>query len=145
MRTIVVSGARSGVGKTSLARRICSILPGALHVKIGHGRKKRGMGNLFYETGTPPGPILEENAGIPFLVIESNTILRDLEPDLAIYIPADDPKPSASLAAEKADIVRGETGEEDAAALAASRLGIDGESARRLAEVACRGERTGDG
>lgn len=141
MKTVVVSGARSGVGKTSLARRICEVLPGAVHVKIGHGRRKPQIGNLYYEKGTSPEVILEENAGIPFLVIESNTVLEDLEPDLVLYIPASGAKPSASLAEGRADIVIGETVEGRAAELAASRLGIDPGRARRIAGAAARAAR----
>jgi hypothetical protein len=108
MKTIVISGAHSNVGKTQLAQRLCRLLPGALHVKIGHGERKEDVGNVFYHVGTPFYVVADENPDAAYLVIESNTILEEIKPDCAIYLPGGEPKPSAESVAEKADIVRGE-------------------------------------
>ncbi len=107
MKTIVVSGARSDVGKTTLARRLLEILPGAVYVKIGHGMRKKGMDNIFYPGGTPYGKIKKENGEASFLIIESNSVLKEMTPGCAIYLPGDNPKESAAVAADKADITRG--------------------------------------
>ena len=40
MKTIVISGARSDVGKTTLAEKIGGVLPGSVIVKLGHGEEK---------------------------------------------------------------------------------------------------------
>lgn len=148
MRTIVVSGARSNVGKTSLARELCRLLPGAVHVKLGHGREKPGAGNVFYRAGTPFGEIEAAHPGAPFLVIESNRVLEELRPDLAIYLPASDPKPSARRARERADYVRGGALPEDAAGDIARRLGCATETAEEIARLITEGsaqpERNGD-
>jgi len=102
MKTIVVSGARSKIGKTTLSRALCALLPGAVHVKLGHGKPKPGMRNVFYPAGTPVERVLADNPAAAFLVIESNRILESYRPDLAIYLPADAPKPSAAAARGKA-------------------------------------------
>jgi hypothetical protein len=125
VKTIVVSGAHSNVGKTQLAEGLCRLLPGAVHVKIGHGEEKRDMGNVFYHVGTPFYVIADENRGAGYLVIESNTILREIKPDCAIYLPGGEPKLSAEEAAEKADIIRGERVGRGTVAQLARDLAID--------------------
>jgi len=136
MKTIVISGASSKVGKTTLAGKVCEILPGAVHVKIGHGTRKPGMGNIFYPHGTGFERIEAENRGALFLVIESNGILREIDPDLAIYLPGGSPKPSAAEAAEKADIVGGEPIGRGAIREIAERLGVGVEAASAIAAAA---------
>ena len=108
MKTIAISGAHSNVGKTKLAEGLCRLLPGAIHVKIGHGTEKEDVGNVFYHVGTPFYVIADENHDAEFLVIESNSILKEIKPDCAIYLPGGEPKPSAVGVSENADITRGE-------------------------------------
>ena len=138
MKTIVVSGARSNVGKTTLAEAIRELLPMSVCVKLGHGEEKKGAGNIFYHAGKPFEEIVEENRGAEFLIVESNRILEEIEPDLAIYIPAGDPKPSAALAEARADLVRGRDGCGDEVRLVAERLGIKHETAGRIVSEVCR-------
>jgi hypothetical protein len=137
MKTIVVSGARSNVGKTTLARGICSLLPGSVHVKLGHGERKEGTDNVFYHAGTPFGKIAEESPDAGFLVIESNRILEELKPDLAVYIPAEQMKPSAAMAEERADLTRGCAGKEEEIGLVGERLGVDRETAAGIVRLVC--------
>ncbi len=125
MKTIVISGAHSNVGKTELAEGICRLLPGAIHVKIGHGEEKEDAGNIFYHIGTPYYVIAEENSDAAYLVIESNSVLKEMKPDCAIYLPGGEPKPSAEGAGEKADIVRGERVGRSAIARLTGDLGVD--------------------
>lgn len=125
MKTIVISGAHSNVGKTKLARELCELLPGALHVKIGHGVEKEEAGNIFFHVGTPFSRIEREIRHADFVVIESNRILEEIEPDCAIYLPGGAPKPSAAGALERADIVRGEPITREKIESLAGRLGID--------------------
>ena len=103
----MVSGARSNVGKTTLARALCELLPGAVRVKIGHHARKPDRDIYLYAMGTSFSTIAAEHSDARFLVIESNRILEEITPDCAIYLPADNPKPSAEIAMKKADIVRG--------------------------------------
>ncbi len=136
MKTIVISGARSNVGKTTLAEKIRQLLPGSVRVKLGHGELKEDMDDVFYHAGTPYERIKEENPQADYLIIESNSILEEIEPDLAIYLPADDPKPSAALAETRADLIRGRETGEGAAKDIAERLGIDIGTAEELIRLA---------
>jgi hypothetical protein len=108
MKVIVVSGARSNVGKTHLARALCELLPGAVRVKIGHHARKPDRDPHLYDMGTSFSFIASEHPNARFLIIESNRILEEITPECAIYLPAENPKPSADLARKKADIIRGE-------------------------------------
>jgi len=136
MKTIVISGARSDVGKTTLAEKIGGVLPGSVIVKLGHGEEKEGVGNVFYHAGTPFARVAADNQGAAFLIIESNRVLEEIVPDLAIYLPADDPKPSAAIAEERADIIRGCGSGDDTVRLVAGRLGIDADPAAEIARLA---------
>ncbi len=136
IKTIVISGAHSNVGKTRLARELCGMLPGALHVKIGHGTVKEGRDNVFFHVGTP-FPMIEREIGhAEFAVIESNRVLDDIEPDCAIYLPGGRPKPSAERVRGRADIVRGEPVSRDKVALLAGKLGLAVETVLEIVERA---------
>lgn len=124
------------MGKTSLARKVARILPGAVYVKIGHGRRKEGMDNVFYPVGTPYGKIEKDNAGAAFLIIESNSVLREMTPDCAIYLPGGNPKESASVAADKADITRGKRVDRKDALRIAERLGVSGQTMEEIIRAA---------
>ena len=108
MKIIVVSGARSNIGKTYLARALCELLPGAVRVKIGHHERKPEGDDNYYYMGTGFSTIAAEHGDAPYVVIESNSILEEITPECAIYLPADESKPSAETARKKADIIRGE-------------------------------------
>ncbi len=137
MKTIVVSGARSNVGKTTLAEEIRRLLPGSVRVKLGHGELKEDMDGVFYHAGTPYERIREENQQAEFLIIESNRILEEIEPDLAIYLPADGPKPSAALAEAKADLTRGCEMSDEKVELVMEKLGLDERIAVEIVRLAC--------
>ena len=109
MKVVVVAGARSKIGKTHLARALCNLLPGAVRIKIGHHERKKNAvdDGYLYPMGTGFARIASDHPDADFLIIESNGILEEINPDCTIYLPADDPKPSAAIAMEKADIIRG--------------------------------------
>ncbi len=136
MKVIVISGASSKVGKTTLAGSLRRMLEGAEVVKIGHGERKPGIQNHFYEAGTPFQTIRENHGGATWLIVESNSILHEMEPDLAIYLEGDNPKPSAQYARGRADIVSGRPIDKDAVAALAARLGIPAELMRKIARQA---------
>jgi hypothetical protein len=137
MKVIVVSGARSHVGKTHLARALCKLLPGAVRIKIGHHerKKKDGGDDCLYPMGTPFPRIAADHADAPFLIIESNSILEEMTPDCAIYLPANDAKPSAEIARRKADIVRGEGVPASKVDLLAARLGCDASVVEKIVKL----------
>lgn len=123
MKVIVVSGARSNTGKTRLAREVCRLLPSAVRIKIGHGIRKEGDDGYFYPAGTSFETIAARHNGAGYLVIESNSILKHIVPDCTIYLAADDPKPSAAMARERADVLRGEALTNEKISHLAQRLG----------------------
>ena len=124
MKTIVISGAHSHIGKTTLARAIRDVLPGAVYVKIGTGAKKENSLDILYPFGTAFGDIRARHGEASFLLIESNHILAELDPDLCIFLGGRDEKPSAALARQKADLIRGCKATEEKVAALAGKLGI---------------------
>jgi hypothetical protein len=135
MKVIVVSGARSNVGKTHLARSLCSLLLGTERVKIGHHPEKPGGDGNYYPVGTAFSTIAAEHGCATFLIIESNRILKEITPDLAIYLPAEGAKPSAAIAIEKADIVRGQVLSDKQVSILAQRLECDEAVIRTIVEL----------
>jgi len=136
MKVIVISGASSGVGKTTLAGQLRHALEGAEVVKIGHGRRKPDVGNHFYASGTPFQTIRENHSAAEWLIVESNSILREIQPDLVIYLEGGNPKPSAKYAKCRADIVSGEAVSEENVMALAARLGIATDLMRLIIQLA---------
>lgn len=134
MRTIVVSGAHSNVGKTTLARRLAALLPEAARVKIGHGEAKdaRTHGDL-YHLGTSFAEIASRYSRARYLIVESNSVLGEHDPDLAIFLTGNGrAKPSAHGARSRADIVRGALLTPSALGSSAERLGVDVGTMRKI-------------
>ncbi|MBN2184184.1 MAG: hypothetical protein JW746_02540 [Candidatus Krumholzibacteriota bacterium] len=136
MKKIVISGAHSNVGKSSLAEKLVSMLQNSVHIKIGHGRAKEGVGNLFYPEGTPFDRIAEVSAGRDYLIIESNRVLRETDADLAIFLTGGSPKPTAVEAKEKADIIRGKAVSRSKVDDLAARLGLERETVLEIIRLA---------
>ncbi len=109
------------------------LLEGAEVVKIGHGARKPGLRNHFYESGTPFQTIRENHSGATWLIVESNSVLHETEPDLVIYLEGENPKASAQYAKCRADIVSGRSIDNDTVAALAARLGISTELVRKIA------------
>ena len=126
MKVIVISGACSNVGKTTLAGELQRLLEGSEVVKIGHGQRKPEMANHLYALGTSFRTIEQNHSQARWLVIESNSILREVQPDLLIYLEGKHPKPSAERAKRRADIISGRLVRDDVEALAARlEIGVD--------------------
>ncbi|OPY90483.1 MAG: hypothetical protein A4E72_00621 [Syntrophus sp. PtaU1.Bin208] len=135
-KVIVVSGARSNIGKTCLARALRKLLPGAVRIKIGHHPRKPGYDDgCFYPMGTSFSTIASEHSDAHFLIIESNRILEEIQPECVIYLPADDPKPSAEMAQRNADIIRGKNLSISKIHILAERLGCDEAVIEKIAEL----------
>ncbi len=125
MKTIVISGDASGVGKTTLAKETHRLLPGAAVAKIGHDQEKPGYQHSFYHLGTSFQEIKNDHAQARYLIVESNSILEQMSPDLAIFLRGENPKPSAALAKPKADIVSGTLVDQSKVDNLSRRLSID--------------------
>ena len=136
MKVIVVSGARSNVGKTHLSHALCQLLPGAVPVKIGHHPHKAHKAGNYYPMGTGFSTLSATHRDARFLIIESNHILEEITPECTIYLAADDPKPSARLAMDKADIIRGMPVPDSKISLLATRLECEEAIIRKIVELA---------
>ena len=130
-----MSGARSKIGKTQLSRALSDLLEGSVRIKIGHHPRKPGGDPNLYPMGTSFSTIAAEHGDASFLIIESNRILEEITPDCAIYLTADDPKPSAAFAGSKADIIRGEPISCSKISSIARRIDLDETVVRKIAEL----------
>ena len=81
----VVCGAGRGVGKTTLALKLCEVLPRSVYAKYGHGRPKAGKpGNYF--TRAAKLRAFVEGSSAAHIVVECNAWAREGGGDVAIYI-----------------------------------------------------------
>lgn len=69
------------------------------------------------------------------MIIESNRILEEITPECVIYLSADSPKPSAEIAARKADIIRGEAVPDSTISDLAKRMGCNKAVIRKIVEL----------
>lgn len=136
MKVIVISGASSNVGKTTVARRLQATLEGARFVKIGHGAEDPNNPDILYPMGTSFETIRRDHADVKWLLIESNAILLEIQPDLLIYMDGPNPKPSAKEARVRADIVSGRQVDGGDVTAWAARLGITEDGMRRIVTIA---------
>lgn len=135
MKVVVVSGAHSNVGKTQLARKLRDLLPGSVRIKIGHHERKPGGDGYYYYMGTSFSVITAEHSNARYLIVESNSVLKEITPDCTIYLSAENPKPSAGMAEEKADIIRGKPVPASKVSLLAKRLDCDETVVRQIIEL----------
>lgn len=79
-------------------------------VKIGHhnAQAQAGRGPWLYPMGTMLSSLARDHGDRPWIIIESNSILHDVVPDLCIYLDGNDLKSSAAYAKLRADMRRGE-------------------------------------
>ncbi|NLD93947.1 MAG: hypothetical protein GX639_14920 [Fibrobacter sp.] len=136
MKIIVVSGACSGVGKSTLARGISNLIPDALTVKIGHHEENIQKEIKLFPMGTSIDTVRQFAGNVPYLIIESNSILIEIIPECVIYLTGESSKPSASLALTKADIIRGEYIDTPKINELALRLSLDISVVRKIAMMA---------
>jgi len=136
MKVIVVSGASSNVGKTTVARRLQSLLDGARLVKIGHGKHRPEVPDLLYPMGTSFETVRSDHGDAKWLLIESNAILLETQPDLLIYLEGENPKPSAKEARVRADILSGQFLDRDAVVALAARLTVTVDLMRQIVRIA---------
>jgi hypothetical protein len=135
MKVIVVSGAHSNVGKTQVSCALKNLLPGSVRVKIGHGERKSEDDDFYYHLGTGFSTIAAKHNNARYLIIESNSILKEITPECVIYLKAENPKPSADIAIKKADIIRGEVVPDSKISILAKRLECDETVISKIVEL----------
>ena len=134
MKSIVIAGTHSSVGKTTLAKELCRIIHGAIHIKIGKGKKKEDKGDILYPFKTSFSEIYTQHKQTKFLIIESNSILKEIAPDCTLFLTGNSsPKPSAIDARKKADIIRGKMVDENTIKRLSQSLGLSQTVIRKIA------------
>jgi hypothetical protein len=136
LKIIVVSGACSGVGKTTLAKGISNLLTDVLTVKIGHHAENIHKTIKLFPMGTSIDTIRQYAGDVTYLIIESNSILKEIIPDCVVYLTGDSLKPSAIRALAMADIVCGEYIDRGKICELALRLSLDISIVRKIAVMA---------
>jgi len=111
VKTIVVSGSASHIGKTTLVRGVKRALSSrrVQAIKIGHGSDQPGKDErLFHDVPSGLAYIQERLAAADtdVLIIESSSIYEHFRPDLGILLvcPWEPEKESARIARQHADI-----------------------------------------
>ena len=112
MKTIVIAGGGSNVGKTTLAEALGRLLPATRIAKLGTHPPKAEKPSLFFPIDTGYQTVAREAGDCSFLIIESGAILDDaaFEPDLVIFLPAPagrKNKPGSHRRLKRADLIRG--------------------------------------
>ena len=88
MKTIIIAGAGSNVGKTTVLRSLKAIFPNNVSVKLG---KTEVSDKLKEELLLPSDYSLDQikealEQEPEYLLIEGNSILKSFDPDLAIFV-----------------------------------------------------------
>ncbi len=130
MKTIVIAGGGSNVGKTTLARKLTELLPNARAVKLGTHPPKPGKPGLFFPIDTPWSEVNTALGNCGYAIVESGSLLDDpeLEPDLIIFLPTPagrTDKPGSKRRRQRADLVRGEPISRDSLTALERRLALD--------------------
>jgi len=126
MKTIIIAGAGSKVGKTTVLRAVGHILSDTAAVKLG-GATDKGKEEKLLPSGSSLKDIVKAVGREPaYLVIEGNSILRDIKPELAIFVEGEvaDRRPDADELKARCDLVTGGSVDCRHAFALAGRLGI---------------------
>jgi molybdate transport system regulatory protein len=87
MRTWFISGGRSGVGKTYIAKQLCAVLPSSVYAKCGCGTPKRGKSpNLFANQEDLHAFIETCRGSYANAVIETNTFRNKRDGDITVFL-----------------------------------------------------------
>lgn len=113
MKTWLIAGAQSGVGKTTLVRKLTEILPNSEFLKIGHSpRRKTGPANYFTSADKALDFISRQEVGFDHCVVESNRLVGKLDADVVIFLDREegDRRHDADRLRKCADIILGYQG-----------------------------------
>ena len=112
MKTIVVSGSASKIGKTTLVRNIKQALSRSRvqAIKFGHGPSRAGKDELLFHDLDEGLAFIRErltSTDIDVLIIESSSIYEHFKPDLGIFLvcPWKPEKASARIARSNANLI----------------------------------------
>ena len=83
----IICGAGRSVGKTTLALKLCEVLPNSLYAKCGRSKAKPGKcGNFFDNLANLESFIKSKSHSNRHIVVESNTLATLCRGDITIFI-----------------------------------------------------------
>ncbi len=87
MKIWLISGSSSGLGKTTLSQDLAKVLPDAVYVKIGRGkRRKDGPANFFTSSEDGLRFIVGLKGKHRHCIVESNRLVGKLDADVTIFL-----------------------------------------------------------
>lgn len=129
MKIVVISGAGSKVGKTSVLRALKQLLPNSASIKLGRAEEASAdKDEMLLPSGSTLCEIKSAIGGeFSYLLVEGNSILKKFSPDLAIFVDGEvkDKRADADLLKAKCDLVAGGKIDCRRAFALAAKLGID--------------------
>jgi len=91
----VICGAGRGVGKTTLAERLCELLPSSVYAKYGNGRPRGDKTpNYFRKLEALEGFVDASRKAASHTVVEANSWAREGKGDVTIFVDAATGRPS---------------------------------------------------
>jgi len=83
----VICGAGRGVGKTTLAEKLCAVLPNSLYAKCGHGTRRAGKPENFFPAAADLEKFVEsEREAAGHIVVECNAWALAGKADIVVFI-----------------------------------------------------------
>ncbi|NIA16930.1 MAG: LysR family transcriptional regulator [Planctomycetes bacterium] len=83
----IICGAGRSVGKTTLALKLCEVLPESIYAKCGRSRAKPGKSDNFFDNLADLESFIEAKSHSKrHMVIESNTLAMSCRGDITIFI-----------------------------------------------------------
>lgn len=108
----VICGAGRGVGKTTLAGRLCELLPGSVYAKYGHGRPSADKTPNYFRKLDDLGQFVgDARRTATHVVVECNAWAREGRGDVTIFVdaaPGRPARPDAARLRSTADICVGD-------------------------------------
>ena len=85
--TWVICGAGRGVGKTTLAMKLCDVLPNSTYAKCGHGARQAAKPGNFFSSAAGLKQFVEAaQAAAGHVIVESNAWARTGRGDLIVFL-----------------------------------------------------------
>lgn len=82
-----ICGAGRGVGKTTVALKLCELLPESIYVKHGHGILKSGKSENFFNNLKELQSFIESSERTcKHIIVESNVFAKLCRSDIIIYL-----------------------------------------------------------
>ena len=83
----IICGAGRGVGKTTLALKLCEVLPDNVYAKCGRSKARHGKDGRFFNNLTELEAFIEESrSSYEHIIIESNALAAQGRGDIIIFI-----------------------------------------------------------